>query len=402
MTVDDIVMSLMATPEGRRNPYPHYDQLRALAPVARSGIGGLWFLTGFDDCHNVLRDQRFGKGDPDAPLTLLPGAAPRRRLRFAGKTMLLVDPPDHTRLRGLVSREFTPRRVERLREGVERMCDEILDDIADAGEVDLMDTLAFPLPVRVIGELLGVPEEDRDAFRPLVLAAAKSIEPDMTEEEFAAADAAGQQQADYFTRLIADRTADPEDDLLSALIAVRDGTDRLDEEELIATAILLFAAGFETTTNLVGNGIVTLLQHPDQLDLLRRDPSLLASAVDEILRVESPVQLDLRIAFDDVDLADQRIQAGDAVVTMLGAANRDPAKIPEPDRFDITRGDVPLMSFATGIHYCLGANLARMEGRVVLQRLLDRFNTIELVDEEPAWRDRLTLRGLDHLNVRCA
>jgi cytochrome P450 len=402
MTVDDIVMSLMATPEGRRNPYPHYDRLRALAPVARSGIGGLWFLTGFDDCHNVLRDPRFGKGDPDAPLTLLPGAAPRRRLRFAGKTMLLVDPPDHTRLRGLVSREFTPRRVERLREGVERMCDELLDDIADTGEVDLMDTLAFPLPVRVIGELLGVPEADRDGFRPLVLAAAKSIEPDMTEEEFAAADAAGQQQADYFTQLIADRTAHPEDDLLSALIAVRDGTDRLDEEELIATAILLFAAGFETTTNLIGNGIVTLLQHPDQLALLRRDPSLLASAVDEILRVESPVQLDLRIAFDDVDLADQRIQAGDAVVTMLGAANRDPAKIPEPDRFDITRGDVPLMSFATGIHYCLGANLARMEGRVVLQRLLDRFNTIELVDDEPAWRDRLTLRGLDHINVRCA
>ena len=402
MTVDDIVMTLMATPEGRRNPYPHYEQLRAVAPVARSGIGGLWFLTGFDDCHNVLRDPRFGKADPDAPLTLLPGAAPRRRLRFAGKTMLLVDPPDHTRLRGLVSREFTPRRVERLRDGVERMCDELLDDIADAGEVDLMDTLAFPLPVRVIGELLGVPEEDRDGFRPLVLAAAKSIEPDMTEEEFAAADAAGQQQANYFTQLIADRTAHPEDDLLSALIAVRDGTDRLDEEELIATAILLFAAGFETTTNLIGNGIATLLQHPDQLALLRSDPSLLASAVDEILRVESPVQLDLRIAFDAVDLADQHIEAGDAVVTMLGAANRDPAKTPEPDRFDITRGDIPLMSFATGIHYCLGANLARMEGRVVLQRLLDRFHTIELLDDEPAWRDRLTLRGLDHLNVRCA
>jgi cytochrome P450 len=402
MTVDDIVMTLMATPEGRRDPYPHYERLRALAPVARSDIGGLWFLTGFDDCHNVLRDARFGKGDPNAPLTLLPGAAPRRRLRFAGKTMLLVDPPDHTRLRGLVSREFTPRRVERLRDGVERMCDELLDDIAEAGEVDLMDTLAFPLPVRVIGELLGVPEEDRDGFRPLVLAAAKSIEPDMTEEEFAAADAAGQQQADYFTQLIAERTAHPEDDLLSALIAVRDGTDRLDEEELIATAILLFAAGFETTTNLIGNGAVTLLQHPDQLDHLRHNPSLLASAVDEILRVESPVQLDLRIAFDDVDIADQRIEAGDAVVTMLGAANRDPAKIPDPDHFDITRGDVPLMSFATGIHYCLGANLARMEGRVVLQRLLNRFDTIELLDDQPAWRDRLTLRGLDHLHVRCA
>lgn len=399
MTIDEIVTALMATPEGRMNPYPLYGRLRELAPVAHSQMAPLWFLTRFEDCHQVLRDPRLGKGDPDKPLTMLPGAAPRRRLRFARSTMLMVNPPDHTRLRGLVAREFTPRRVERLRVSVEQMTDEILDQMAAEGTVDLMDTLAFPLPVRVIGELLGVPEEDRDAFRPLVLAAARSIEPTVTSAEMEEADTAGQKQADYFSDLISRRAANPGDDLLSALIAVRDGSDRLSEEELIATAILLFAAGFETTTNLIGNGVVTLLRHPDQMDSLRTDPTMIPGAVNEILRFESPVQLDLRVAFEDIELDGHTIEAGDAVVTMLGAANRDPAVTARPDDFDIARGDIPLMSFATGIHYCLGANLARMEGEAVLRRLVRRFKTIELLDEAPAWRDRLTLRGLDHLNV---
>ena len=282
------------------------------------------------------------------------------------------------------------------------MCDEILDDIAEAGQVDLMDTLAFPLPVRVIGELLGVPENERDAFRPLTLAAAKSIEPNVSEAEMAAADEAGQKQADYFTDLIARRTADPGDDLLSALIELRDGSDRLSQNELIATAILIFAAGFETTTNLIGNTVNTLLRRPDQLALLRDDPSLIPSAIDEVLRFESPVQLDLRVAFEDVQLDTHTINEGDSVITLLAAANRDPSKIDKPNEFDVTRSEIPLMSFATGIHYCLGANLARMEGQAVLAKLLNRFDNIELLDAEPAWRDRLTLRGLDHLNVAVA
>ena len=401
-TPDELILELMTTPEGRRNPYPLYAQLQEQAPIARSELADIWFLTRYDDCHNVLRDPRFGKSDPDKPMTLLPGGAPRNRMKFARDSMLLVNPPDHTRLRGLVAREFTPRRVEQLRDNVESMCDDILDGIAEAGEVDLMDTLAFPLPVRVIGELLGVPENERDAFRPLTLAAAKAIEPDVSEAEMAAANEAGQKQADYFADLIARRQGDPGDDLLSALIELRDGSDRLSQSELIATAILIFAAGFETTTNLIGNTVNTLLRRPDQLALLRQDPALIPSAIDEVLRFESPVQLDLRVAFEDVQLDTHTINKDDAVITLLAAANRDPSKINNPNEFDVTRSEIPLMSFATGIHYCLGANLARMEGQAVLTKLLDRFDKIDLLDAEPAWRDRLTLRGLDHLNVAVA
>jgi len=399
MTPDDIILSLMTSADGRRDPYPLYRQLRQTAPIARSELGPLWFLTRYDDCHQVLRDPRLGKSASDAPMTLVPGAAPRTRLKFARRSMLMVNPPDHTRLRGLVSREFTPRRVERLRKSVEAMTDEILDTIEPGAAVDVMDTLAFPLPVRVIGELLGVPADERDSFRPLVLAAARAIEPAATEPEMRDAEVAGQAQSDYFADLIERRRRTPGDDLLSALISVRDGSDQLDNDELIATAILLFAAGFETTTNLIGNMLVALLRNPEQLRTVQRDRSLVAGAVDEALRFESPVQLDLRVAFEDLDLHQHRIEAGDAVITLLGAANRDPAVVDDPDRFDITRTSAPLLSFATGIHYCLGANLARMEGQAVLAKLLDRFESLELLDDEPAWRDRLTLRGLDHLHV---
>lgn len=287
-----------------------------------------------------------------------------------------------------------------MRESVEAICDEILDGVADAGAGDIMDTLAFPLPVRVIGELLGVPREERDSFRPLVLASAKSIEPDVSEEDQVAADEAGQEQAEYFADLIKRRAGAPGDDLLSALIAVRDGSDQLSEVELIATAILLFAAGFETTTNLIGNGLVTLLRNPDQLRSLQEDRERIPMAVEEILRYESPVQLDLRVTFEDVTLDGNTIEAGDSVVTLLGAANRDPSQYERPEEFDVSRGAVPIMSFASGIHFCLGASLARMEGQAVLGCLLDRFATIEWLDDEPAWRDRLTLRGLEHPNVR--
>ena len=402
MTPDELVLAIMATPDGRRDPYPLYSQLQAEAPIARSEMAPIWYLTRYNDCHAALRDHRLGKSDPDAPISLMPGREPRHRLSLARESMLMVNPPDHTRLRSLVAREFTPRRVERLRAQVETMCQTILDDIADAGEVDIMDALAFPLPVRVIGELLGVPEHERDAHRPLTLAAARSIEPDATAEDMRAAETASRQQTEYFNDLIERRTSQPGDDLISALIAVRDDTDRLSQSELVATSILLFAAGFETTTNLIGNGLNTLLRHPEQLAWLRENMDAMPAAVDEILRYESPVQLDMRVALEDAEVAGRRIPQGEAVITMLAAANRDPTKIDDPHSFKPQRPEIPLLSFATGIHYCLGANLARMEGQVVFTQLLQRFDTIELLDGEPAWRDRLTLRGLEHLNVRVA
>jgi len=281
------------------------------------------------------------------------------------------------------------------------MCDAILDEVAAAGEVDVLDALAFPLPVRVIGELIGVPPADRDQFRSIVRTAAASLEPGTTDDDIDAAITAMDEMTEYFTRHIERRRAEPTDDLTSVLIAAQAEDEvRLSDEEMIATLILIFSAGFETTTNLIGNGLVTLLRHPDELARLRADRSLLPSAVEELIRFESPVQLDARTALQDADLDGIEMPAGTVAVTLLGAANRDPEVFEDPETFHICKREAPVMSFASGIHFCLGASLARLEGQEVFGRLLDRFENIELLDEEPAWRNSLVLRGLDHLHVR--
>jgi cytochrome P450 len=280
------------------------------------------------------------------------------------------------------------------------MVDEMLDDMADHDTVDAIGALAFPLPSLVISELVGVPIEDRAWLREPISKLVVTLEPSLTDAQYEAAAAAAPGVYDYFVELVAKRRAQPTEDLISALIAARDGHDRLTEGELLSTVMLLFAAGFETTTNLIGNGLLALLRHPDQLRLLCADPSSIPTAVEEILRYDSPVQLDARTAFEAVELADGHVvEPGDLLVTLLGAANRDPAKIAEPERFDVTRDEVPLISFATGIHYCLGASLARLEGAVVLERLLARFPNLELAESDPPWLERLTLRGLERLSV---
>jgi cytochrome P450 len=310
-----------------------------------------------------------------------------------------VNPPDHTRLRALVSRGFTPKRVQELEGHIGHMADVIVERIAQQGEVDIMDALAFRLPVQVIGELVGVPPSDRDQFRNSVRDAAAALEAGVTEEQLDAAEHAMATMDDYFRNLIARRRKDLEHDLVSALIVARDGEDRLSEDELVATLILLFAAGFETTTNLIGNGLLCLLRHPDQFDRLRAEPDLVGSAVEEMLRYESPVQVDARTAFEPVDIDGHTVEEGDTVVTFLGAANRDPAEFDDPERFDIARDPNHPLSFAAGIHYCLGANLARLEGKVVFDRLVRRFADIEWLDTTPEWRGTLILRGVNHLNV---
>ncbi len=400
---DHLLMELMLTPEGRRDPHRIYRQLRERAPRHKSDFGPLWILTRYEDCRTILRDNRFGKADPDPDASPNPVfGAPRRRrtdVRLT-KSLLNLNPPDHTRLRGLVSRGFTPKRVDALRPAVGAMCDAVLDELAAAGEADVLDALAFPLPVRVIGELVGVPPADRDRFRPLVRTAAAALEPGTGDDVVDAALEAMDEMTDYFRSHIALRRSEPADDLTSVLIAAQEDEDRLTEDEMIATLILIFAAGFETTTNLIGNGLVTLLRHPDELARLRSDRSLLPAAVEEILRFESPVQLDARTALEDADLDGIAMPAGTMAITLLGAANRDPDVFDDPETFRIVPREPHVMSFASGIHYCLGASLARLEGQEVFGRLLDRFEHIELLDDEPAWRNSLVLRGLDHLNVR--
>jgi len=402
--VDAMLAELLLTPEGRRDPYPRYARVRETAPVHHSGLG-FWVVSGFEDCQSVLRDPRFGKGARDDKLAGLTAEAEAAlaQIRSRARSLLFLDPPDHTRLRALVSQAFTPRTVERLRPHVERLLDGLLDDIdarPDAPPADLMQAVAFPLPVTVIGEMLGIPVADRLAFQPWVRASTALLEVAVGSEELIAAAAAGEKMYDYFVELLAERRRHPGDDLLSALLAARDGADALTTDELISTATLLFGAGFETTTNLIGNGMLALLRHPDELARLRRDPALMRGAVEELLRYDSPVQLDGRMAMEDVTIRGRQVSAGESVVTLIGACNRDPARFVDPDRLDLRRDEGPPLSFGSGIHYCLGASLARLEGQVVFGRLLERFASMQLATDTVDYRTSLTLRGLVELPVR--
>jgi len=402
--IDALLVELLLTPEGRRDPYPRYRAIRERAPVHKSALE-LWVVSRFDDCQQVLRHPQMGKSDDASAQRLGLTEAELAELtagRMRQPSLLFLNPPDHTRLRSLVQMAFTPRTVEELRPHIARLTDELLDSVEDlsaAGPVDVMQALAFPLPVTVIGEMLGIPPADRPAFQPLVRAGTTMLEFNVNLDQMRAAAAANDEMVVYFEGLVAERRRQPRGDLLSELIGVEEAGDRLAPEELISTAILLFAAGFETTTNLIGNGLYALLRHPAELARLRASPDLARLAVEEMLRWDSPVQLDGRTAFADVVIGGELIGAGDTVVTLLGAANRDPARFPDPDRFDVGRDDGPPMSFGSGIHYCLGAALARVEGQVVFERLLARFAAMELAGEEPDYRPGLTLRGLTSLLV---
>jgi cytochrome P450 len=350
----------------------------------------------------VLRHPGVGKDFSGAVASLgLDGQMAEEQARFRNdrSNMLVTDPPDHTRLRGLVTRAFTPRTVERLRPSIVTLVDELLDGFG-TGEVDVVAALAFPLPVTVIGEMLGVPAADRPGLRPLVRSLTAVLELVVTPEAMAEAAAAEASLVEYFRGLVTERRARPQDDLLSQLIAAEDAGDQLTEEELISTAILLFAAGFETTTHLIGNGLLALLRNPDQLARLRADRSLLRPAVEELLRYDSPVQIAARTAYEDLTIDGHHVEAGSVILGLLGAANRDPGHFSDPERLDVGRAEGGPISFGGGIHFCLGAALARLEGQIVLDRLLDRFATMELVDDHPTHRDSLTLRGLVDLRVR--
>jgi cytochrome P450 len=405
---DALIFELLATPEGRADPYPRYAQLRESWPVHRLVLDvpgssvGTWVITRFDHCQAVLRHPRVGKdfASMQRRWGLDEGELAAQQVFSSERpTMLFSDPPDHTRLRGLVSKAFTPRTVEAMRPHIVRLANEVFDTIG-AGEVDIMAALAFPLPVSVIGEMLGVPTADRPQFQHLVRASAAALEPFVSTESLTNANQATLEMEDYFRHLVAERREAPSDDLLSQLIAAEDGGDQLSTQELLSTAILLFAAGFETTTNLIGNGLLALLRHPDELDRLRHDPALLGSAVDELLRYDSPVQVNGRIAGADIEIDGHAFPAGATLLVLQGAANRDPRRFPDPDRLDVGRGDGASMSFGTGIHFCLGAALARVEGQVVFSRLLERYSSIELLDDNPRYRDSITLRGLAELPVR--
>lgn len=393
---DATLVKVLTDPTAIPDPYPLYRELREKAPVFQNAMTDTWVFTRFDDARALLRDPRCGSGaSVEGERRGVDGTS--RRQRSGTMSMLFLNPPDHTRVRGLVARSFTPRRVEQLRPEVTAMCDELLDNLG--GDGDFVDEVAFPLPANVISALVGVPDADREYLRPMIAALGVGIEPTASEEEVAAADAAGEEITAYVMDLIVKRRAEPQDDLLSGMIQASDGEDKLTEAEIIVNTLLIYAAGFETTTHLLGNTVRQLVAHPDQHQLLRDDRSLIPQAIEEVLRFDPPVQMDGRYVFEDIEIGDTVLPAGSSTMVLIGAVNRDPAVIEDPDRFDVTRTDSQVLSFGSGIHFCLGAALARLEGQALLGRMLDRYDTWEIV-EEPTWRKRFTLRGVEHLHVR--
>ena len=379
-------------PEVREDPYPTYHALRAAEPVHRSPFMELWILTRYEDVAVVLRDPRFlADRTRWEGYQAVPGLDDTR-------SMLVQDPPDHTRLRGLVSKAFTPRMVERLTAQAQAIVDAALDAAAERGGLELVEDLAYPLPVTVIARMLGVPEADWQRFRDWSHVLVGALDPVSIQDggklaEYVAADRAIQE---YLAEVVERRRREPGDDLISALIAVEERGDALSGRELVVMLVLLLVAGHETTVNLIGNGVLALLRNPDQLALLRRQPGLLTSAVEELLRWDSPVQLTARVVGEDCELGGQALRRGELVMPLLGAANRDPAQFGEPDRLDLTREPNPHFSFGRGIHFCLGAPLARLEGRLAIGALVRRFPDLRL-DGEPVRSETITLRGLRRL-----
>ncbi|MBJ8344428.1 cytochrome P450 [Antrihabitans sp. YC2-6] len=394
----ELLLAALLADHGQAGPYDAFRRLREAHPALLTQSGVL-VLSRYDDCAAALRDRRLGKVDESLGfgLTDIPEELQRQAMHRFRRTMLFRNPPDHQRLRRLVADVFTPHHVQDLRARIVLQIDRLLDGIAEKPVADIIAELALPLPVNVIGDLLGVPAEARSAAAPLVRALVASLEPSANTADLTRACEAEDQLAQYFSELIAAKRADPSDDLLSRLAAAR-GDDTLDDDECVGTAILLFAAGFETTTNLIGNGVAALLSHPDQMALLRQRPDLAATAVDELLRYDAPVQTNGRTVLEATRLAGIDLRPGQVVLTLLGAANRDPDRFPNPDVLDITRtGTVPL-SFGAGIHFCLGAPLARLEGIELFPRLVSRFPRLTLASE-PIWRTGMSFRGLSSLKV---
>jgi cytochrome P450 len=385
-------------PEFHADPYPFYRRLRDVAPVYQTPMG-FWVLTRYDDCVAVLRDARFGREEFQQMLAAVYGGEESDRLP---RSMLFRDPPDHTRLRGLVSKAFTPRTIEQMRGHIQEIVDRLLDRALAQGGMDVIEDLAYPLPVTVICEMLGVPVDDHASIRGWSADIARSLDAIGLRVDDSIVErgrVARRALADYFRALVPERRARPRADLLSGLLAAEEQGDKLTEPEVIAMCLLLFIAGHETTVNLIGNGTLALLRHPDQLARLRREPGLVPNAVEELLRYDSPVQRTARIAIEDVEVAGQPIAKGTMVVTALGAANRDPAQFPDPDRLDVARKEPRHISFGYGIHFCLGAPLARVEGQLALGTLLRRAPGLALAEPSPEWRESSVLRGLKRLRV---
>jgi len=422
-TIDALSLSHLQQPDIRSNPYPFYQQLREQDPVHWDEEMGFWALTRYSDIDALYTDNRFSRAQGLMRgfdrLSVHDQEIARPVYHSFSKTMFYADPPYHTHLRGLMNGAFTPRRVEHLRPVIQQIVDELLDAVQTKGTMDIIPDLAYPLPVMVIAELLGLPAKDRARFKKwsddlfAILGTMRKASHLMEQ-----AVQSLREMTDYVTVLSHERRANPKDDLLSALVSVAndDGhplplhptgqlthqqaaASALTQEELVANVNILLSTGHETTTHLIGNGILTLLQHPDQLQKIKDQPALLDPAIEEILRYENPVQITYRSAVEDAEIDGKLIRKGNLVNTIIGSANRDPQRFTNPDRFDILRNGGRHLSFGLGIHFCIGASLVRLEAEITFETILRRFPHLQLAAESLEWQEHPVFRGLKSLPV---
>jgi cytochrome P450 len=389
-------------PEMQANPYPFYRKLREAHPVFRVAELDAWIVTSYEAVNAALRNPQLSSD-----------RFPRLRQRLASKgldslaqdrvrSMIHMDPPDHTRLRGLVSKAFTPKSVEAMAGRIQEIVNDLLEAVKSQGQMDLIEDFAYPLPVTVIAEMLGVPTEDRARFKhwsdevSVVLGGDVAA---LSEKALRRATTAREELADYFQDIVRQRRKNPGIDLISALTQAEEEGGKLSEDELYSTVVLLLVAGNETTTNLIGNGMLALLRHPEEMQKIWESPSRVPAAVEEMLRFDSPVQLTTRMAKTDLEIQGTKIPKGDWLYLVVGAANRDPAQFPEPDRFDVARVENKHIGFGAGAHFCLGAPLARLEAQIAVSSLREHFPKLRLGEETVEYRNNFNLRGLKSLPV---
>ncbi len=431
---ETLSLSNLLREEVRANPYPFYAQLRSQDPIHWDEEMGFWVLTRYSDIDSLYTDDRFSRAQG-----LMRGfeRLPKDEQRIAepvyhsfSKTMFYADPPYHTHLRGLMNNAFTPRRVEQMRPYIQQIVDDLLDAAQTKGEMDVIHDFAYPLPVMVIAELLGLPAHDRARFKKwsddlfAILGTVRHL-PHLMERAARSLN----EMTEYVNALSLERRDQPKDDLLSALLAVaeddgetacphpapdsasphaqrtghlireREAVSTLTQEELVANINILLSTGHETTTHLIGNGLLALLQHPDQLQKLQNQPALLTSAIEEMLRYDNPVQITYRSALEDAEINGKLIRKGDLVNTIISSANRDSSRFTDPDRFDITRNEGRHLSFGLGIHFCIGASLVRLEAEIAFATILRRFPNLKLATEKLDWQEHPVFRGLKSLPV---
>jgi cytochrome P450 len=392
-----------------RNPYPVYDELRVNDPIHWSAENHYWIITRYADIVSQVQNDHLSSNRIAAHAGRMPAQAKEHFRPFftaVGSWMLMIDPPDHTRLRGLVNKAFTPGVVENMRSLVQQLVDDMLAKVRKQGRMDIMTDLANPLPATVIAEMLGVPSADQHQFKSWsddIAMGLGGIDSARTKEElFALYDLAQKSflaLASYFREKVARLRAKPTDNLLSALIQAEEEGDRLTEDELFANCVLLMIAGHETTTNLIGNGVLALLHNPEQKEKLAHNPDTIVSAVEELLRYDSPVQKMGRIAMTDLQIGGKQIKQGDLICVSYGAGNRDPEQFATPAQLDIVRKPNRHLAFGHGLHYCVGAALARLEAQIAVNTVLGSLPKLRLETEDLEWNRNLTLRGLKSLPV---